>query len=258
MGAYMPRNNFMSTVRKLFLLLGVVALAALAGCASPQAGRNQADLTAVQWELVKWSLQPMPPVGVRPIMLRFDQRGDEGRVSGHAGCNQFSAPYVLRDPGEITIATPVATRMACAPEVMEFEARLLDKLESISTYKITGKNMDLIAADGHVLSFRARPKVGAEASIKFIYVAPRQVACSTGAAQNPNQPQALCYQVRENKDEPWRLWSGGIAGFDFEPGTAYRLRILEERVVPSVAGAANVKWTLDLIVDQKTIDHPQK
>jgi heat shock protein HslJ len=256
---HMPRNNFMSTARRLFFLLaGAAALAALAGCASPQGGRDQADLTAVQWELVKWALQPMPPAGVRPIMLRFDQRGDEGRVSGHAGCNQFSAPYVLRDPGEITIATPVATRMTCAPEVMEFEERLLDKLESISGYKITGKNMDLIAADGHVLSFRARPKVGAEANIKFIYVAPQEVACSADAAQNQSQPQALCYQVRENKDEPWRLWSGGIAGFDFEPGTAYRLRILEERIVPPATGAGNVKWTLDLIVEQETIDPPKK
>jgi heat shock protein HslJ len=243
----MQQNNFMpSVMRKLCKLFFLLSAVALAGCAAPHAGgKDQPDLTSVQWELVKWSMQPMPPAGVRPIMLRFDQRGDEGRVSGHAGCNQFSAPYVLRDGHEITIATPVATRMACAPDVMEFEARLLDKLESVSSYKFTRNGMDLTAGDGHVLSFRARAKVGAEAVIKFIYVAPQQVACSADG-------QTLCYQVRENKDEPWRLWSGGIAGFDFEPGTAYRLRILEERTGPPDAGAAAVKWTFDIVVEQET------
>ncbi|MDB5988951.1 MAG: hslJ [Herbaspirillum sp.] len=254
-------NNFMWSVRSLLLLLG---MAALAGCATPHAGNDQSDhLTAAQWELIKWSQQPMPPVGVRPIILRFDQNenGDEGRVSGHAGCNQFSAPYVLRDANEITIATPVATRMACAPEVMDFEARLLDKLESISSYKITRNTMDLTAADGHVLSFRARAKVGAQANIKFIYVAPQQIACAADAAamnaHRADQPQAMCFQVRENQDEPWHLWSGGIAGFDYEPGTAYRLRILEERVTPRVADAGSLRWTLDLIVEQETLDSPK-
>jgi heat shock protein HslJ len=243
MGAEMPLNKSIWSVCKLLLLLGSVALA---GCAASNGGaKGQLDLTSAQWELVKWSMQPMPPAGVRPIILRFDQKGDEGRVSGHAGCNQFSAPYVLRDAGEITIATPVATYMACAPEVMEFEARLLDKLESISNYKIVRNNLDLIAADGHVLSFRARAKVGAEAVIKFIYVAPQQVECSAGAGK------VMCFQVKENEDDPWRLWYGDIAGFNFEPGVAYRLRILEERVANPPADASNTKWTLDLIVEQE-------
>jgi heat shock protein HslJ len=240
----MSRNNSIWTACKLLLLLG---MAALAGCAAPKTGggKGELDLTSAQWELVKWSMQPMPPAGVRPIILRFDQKGDEGRVSGHAGCNQFSAPYVLRDAGEITIATPVATYMACAPEVMQFEARLLDKLESISTYKITRNNLDLIAADGHVLSFQARVKVGAEAAIKFIYIAPQQVECSSGAGK------AMCYQVKENKDDSWRLWHGDIAGFNFEPGIAYRLRILEEHVSKPAADSGDTKWTLDMVVEQE-------
>jgi heat shock protein HslJ len=244
----MPLNNSIWSLCKMLLLLGVVGVA---GCAVPQTsnGNGQPTLTSAQWELVKWSTQPMPPPGVRPIVLRFDQKGEEGRVSGHAGCNQFSAPYVLRDSGEITIATPVATYMTCAPDVMEFEARLLDKLESISTYKIVRNDMEMTAADGHILTFVARPKVGAEAVIKFIYVAPQQVECSAGAGK------AMCFQVKENKDDPWRLWYGDIAGFNFEPGVAYRLRILEERVANPPADAGDIKWTLDLVVEQ---EHTQK
>ena len=240
----MPLNNSIWSAIKFLLLAG---LAALAGCAAPQTGvgKGRLELTSAQWELVKWSTQPMPPAGERPIILRFDQKGDEGRVSGHAGCNQFSAPYVLRDAGEITIATPVATYMACAPDVMEFEARLLDKLESISSYKISHGDLELIAADGHVLTFRPRAKVGPEAVIKFIYVAPQRVECPAGAGK------AMCYQVKDNKDDPWRLWYGDIAGFEFEPGVAYRLRILEERIVNPPADGSNVKWTLDLVVEQE-------
>jgi heat shock protein HslJ len=242
----MSLNNSIWSAFKLLLLLGA---AGLAGCAAPNSGggKGQLDLTSAQWELVKWSTQPMPPAGVRPIILRFDRKGDEGRVSGHAGCNQFSAPFVLRDAGEITIATPVATYMACAPEVMEFEARLLDKLESISSYKIVRNNLALIAADGHVLSFQARAKVGAEAVIRFIYVAPQQVECASGAGK------AMCYQVKENEEEPWRLWHGDIAGFNFQPGIAYRLRILEERVTNPPADSGDTKWTLDMVVEQEIV-----
>ena len=245
-------NNAKASMRKLKGLLIGAALLGLAGCAAPHAGNGQLELTSAQWELVKWSTQPMPPAGVHPIVLRFDQRGDEGRVSGHAGCNQFSAPYVLREGGEITIATPVATRMTCAPDTMEFEERLLDKLESVSAYKINGSTMELIAGDGHLLNFRARAKVTPEAVIRFIYVAPQQTACADAGT-------ALCYQVKENKDDAWRLWSGGIAGFDFHPGTAYRLRILEERIGgpgtnasrAAAVDAGDVKWTLDLVVEQE-------
>ena len=245
----MPHHFFIPSVRKLILLLGAVALA---GCAAPRTGdKGRLELTTAQWELVKWSTQAMPPAGVSPVILRFDQTGDEGRVSGRAGCNRFSAPYVLRDAGELTIATPVATRMACTPAAMEFEARLLDKLESIASYKIIGSKMEMTAADGHVLSFRARDKVGAEAVIKFVYVAPQQVACSAGAAQ------MLCYQVKENREDPWQLWYSGIAGFNYQPGNAYRLRILEERVARPAADAGSVKWTLDLVVEQEISD-PKK
>jgi heat shock protein HslJ len=232
-------------------LLALVSAFILAGCTAPRVdgSKGQLDLTSAQWELVTWSQQPMPPPGVHPVILRFDQRGDEGRVSGHAGCNRFSAPYVLRDPGEITIATPVATYVTCSPGAMEFEARLLDKLESMSTYKIVRNNLDLIAGDGHVLTFRARAKVGAEAIIKFIYVAPQRLACSAGAGAG-EQP-AMCLQVRENENEPWRPRVGGIAGFNFEPGVSYRLRVLEERVAHPTAGIGDTKWTLDLIVEQE-------
>jgi heat shock protein HslJ len=241
----MPLPFLMSSARKWTWLLCAVALA---GCAAaPHAGdKGRLTLTAAQWELVKWSTQAAPPAGKRPVTLRFDQDANGSLVSGYAGCNRFSAPFVLRDAGELTLATPVATRMACAPEVMDFEARFLDKLESISSYKIIGNKLELTAADGHVLSFAAHDKVGAEALIKFIFVAPRQAACTSGAAR------AMCYQIKENKDDPWQIWHGGIAGFQFQPGTAYRLRVLEERIAHPAADSGNVKWTLDMVVEQDT------
>lgn len=237
-------------------LLLPIAIAALAGCATTPQHRGQLELTSAQWELVEWPALTVPLPEAHPVLVRFDHVGDEDRLSGHTGCNQFSAPYVLRDAGELTIATPVATRMACPSADTDFEARFLDKLESVANYRIDGNRLILTAADGHVLRFRARNKTGAGATIKFIYVAPLQVACGKGAAA----VHGPCYLIRESQDAPWELWQAGIAGFDFEPGVAYRLRILEERLDdrpprprgPAIADAAGVRWTLDIIVEQES------
>ncbi len=249
--------------RRPLRLLMSMAVVALAGCAATAThNRGQLELTGAQWELVEWPALTMQLPEAHPVLVRFDHVGDEDRLSGHSGCNQFSAPYVLRDAGEVTIATPVATRMACPAAYMEFEARFLDKLESIANYRIDGNRLTLTAADGHVLRFRARNKTGAGAAIKFIYVAPLQVECGKGAAATSTAAPGACYLIRERQDAPWQLWQAGIAGFDFEPGVAYRLRILEERPEersprprgPAGTGAAadSVKWTLDIIVEQES------
>jgi heat shock protein HslJ len=56
--------------------------------------------------------------------------GDDGRLSGTAGCNRYSAACT-RNGGEISIGAPVATRMHCAEPagVMEQEAEYLAALE---------------------------------------------------------------------------------------------------------------------------------
>jgi len=87
-------------------------------------------------------------------------------------------------------------------------------------------------------------KFSPQAKVKFIYVAPQKVPCTAGVMQT------TCLQIRERKEDPWQLWYDNIHGFDFKPGTAYRLRILEEQVANPPADASSIKWTLDLVVEQ--------
>jgi len=74
-------------------------------------------------------------------------------------------------------------------------------------------------------------------------VAPERRPC-TGVA--PMQ----CLQVRERANQPWQHHYGDIEGFQFEPGTAYRLRISEIKVANPPADAPDRRWVLETIVEQ--------
>jgi heat shock protein HslJ len=231
------------------LALGAAAGLALAACASTQStAASDAALAASRWELTNWTGHAVPHGdNGEPVILNFSQENGKGRVSGRAGCNQFSAPYSVRGPGQLTIVEAVTTRMACPEPAMQFEADFLDKLQAVNQYAITGQQMEMKTLDGQVMRFHAREKPGAAAKIKFVYVASQKVACSAGVMRT------TCLQVRERKEDPWQLWYGNIQGFNFEPGIAYRLRILEEQVANPPADASSVKWTLDMVVEQEVV-----
>lgn len=74
--------------------------------------------------------------------------GEDGTVSGSAGCNTYSGSYTV-DGSNITIGPLVSTMMMCVdPEVMAQEAAYLAALENSATYSITGDTLELRAADG--------------------------------------------------------------------------------------------------------------
>lgn len=83
--------------------------------------------------------------------------GEDGRLGGSAGCNNYFAGYTL-DGNGITISPPAATRKLCAePEgIMEQESRYLMALPTAATYRIEGKALELRTAEGAlVASFSA-------------------------------------------------------------------------------------------------------
>lgn len=138
----------------------LAALLGLAGCASQPSGADGAALTSVRWELTSWPGHEIPRggEGSAPVILSFQDDGAQASVSGRAWCNPFNAPYVLRDGGRLTIGHAAATRMACPGKAMEFEAVFLDWLQALERYKITGRTLELFAADGDVMTLQAREK----------------------------------------------------------------------------------------------------
>ena len=83
--------------------------------------------------------------------------GDDGRVTGSAGCNNYFASYEVA--GETLLVGPAgSTRMMCAePEgVMDQEAAYLATLGSAATYQIKGDSLQVWDADGsRMLSYEA-------------------------------------------------------------------------------------------------------
>jgi len=67
----------------------------------------------------------------------------DGRVSGSAGCNRYSAPYVSEGP-KLTFGAIAATRRMCTlPEgVMEQEQRFVKALEAVTSADVDGDRLE--------------------------------------------------------------------------------------------------------------------
>jgi heat shock protein HslJ len=81
--------------------------------------------------------------------------GTDGRASGSAGCNRYTASYEsARDT--LKFGTAAATRMMCATEgVMEQEQAFLSALGKVATFRTEGDRLELRGADGALAaSFR--------------------------------------------------------------------------------------------------------
>jgi heat shock protein HslJ len=74
--------------------------------------------------------------------------GDDGRISGSAGCNNFFGPYTQAD-GTIDIGPLASTLKACSdPDgVMDQEMQFLEALQQAATYTLDADKLDLRTSD---------------------------------------------------------------------------------------------------------------
>jgi heat shock protein HslJ len=80
-----------------------------------------------------------------------------GRVTGSAGCNNYSATYKATGAA-LTINAPVATtRKACPQPTMQQETAYLAALAKTAAYKIDGDKLELRNAAGALLASFAAP-----------------------------------------------------------------------------------------------------
>ena len=74
--------------------------------------------------------------------------GADGRASGSAGCNNYTAAYDYGAP-QLTFKAAATTRKMCSAEgVMEQEKAFLEALESAAIARLEGNRLDLRRADG--------------------------------------------------------------------------------------------------------------
>jgi heat shock protein HslJ len=76
--------------------------------------------------------------------------GEDGSLSGSAGCNNYNASYSV-DGDAITISQPASTMMACEEAVLAQETAFLALLPQAATYAINGDRMEIRTADGALI-----------------------------------------------------------------------------------------------------------
>lgn len=218
------------------------ALAVSILCSSTIAMAQGGSIADSRWSLAESSFEPSELKGrVRPPSLQFS--GD--RLSANSGCNVANGAFKV-ESGRLQVGPMASTRRACPSPIAEFENRLFALLTANPTIAIDGDVLTLAAGDDSVRFARVAVP-GKDAVVKFIEVGPELVDCVGVAPMK-------CLQVRDGPNDPWRVHYGGIAGFEHQPGIAYRLRILEERVPNPPADASSLRWTLDLVVEQRVVE----
>lgn len=128
-------------------LLAVAMTAVGFGCATAQKEPPPKPFVGTTWQVIL----ELPMSGEQPH-LRF---GD-GRMEGFAGCNRVSARYVQDTVGARAIVVGrIATGVkACDAGTQEAEKRMLEVLQSVSSYSITADAMSMTGSAG-TLKFRA-------------------------------------------------------------------------------------------------------
>ncbi len=80
--------------------------------------------------------------------------GADGRLSGKASCNRYGASYET-EGDRLSIGPIAATRMACAPPLMQQETRFLSLLAGVRRWSVASGALTLYSEDG-ARALRAR------------------------------------------------------------------------------------------------------
>ena len=95
-----------------------------------------------------------------------------------------------------------------------------------------------------VLALAGCDETDQASTTREIYVAAQRVPCMSVVPME-------CLQTRESADQPWELFYGDIEGFDFQPGTEYRLRIVETPVLNPPPDSIQIHTRLDQVLEQR-------
>jgi heat shock protein HslJ len=139
-GAFMRRSIGTRRQRAGWVVGGAIAAAlSAAGCASKTPGPSIVGLWAVQEVTGK----PVPKDARATLSLYAD-----GRAVGRAGCNNYTGSYSRDGATGISFGPIASTKMACAPEVMDFESAYLAALGA-ATQVYRQPNSALVLSTGH-------------------------------------------------------------------------------------------------------------
>jgi len=106
------------------------------------------ELAGTSWRATAINNGKGGVVGVASVSSVTLAFGADGRASGSAGCNNFTAGYTV-DGSSLRFGPAAVTQKMCAETgVMEQEAAFLKALESVATARVEADGLELRTADG--------------------------------------------------------------------------------------------------------------
>lgn len=138
----MRRHVLVSTVA---LAMFAVLLTACGGDDdSDGAAADPADLEGKAWVLT----QMLDAQGNSEIVdIGVNAEFDGSAISGVSGCNNYNASYEATGD-QISFGPIAGTQMACEPDIMAVEARYLELLAGVASYRISGRSMSMNDGEG--------------------------------------------------------------------------------------------------------------
>ena len=83
------------------------------------------------------------PLGVALEAIAVTAQFQDGRLSGHSGCNRYTASYTL-DGDSLSIGPDIGgTSMACPPAQMAVEQAYLGRLPQVTAFAIDGTTLTM-------------------------------------------------------------------------------------------------------------------
>ena len=138
----------MVDTRRFLLFVAIAAASALL----PSCGHNvvtpSGSLFEGTWRLVLIDgNEPLEDVRVTVVFR-------EERLTGSAGCNSYFGSLTVRGD-RLDVGVVASTRIHCDEPVMSQEQRFLADLQRSKSFRIAGRDLQLLAADGApLLAFR--------------------------------------------------------------------------------------------------------
>jgi putative lipoprotein len=136
------------------LAIVLAAGIAVAGCASSGAPAAAAGSSTLFLAKTNWVAEDVNKGGVidnSRITLSFS--GDD-KIAGSAGCNKYFGGYHEADKA-LTVSGIGATRMACAPALMDQESKYLGVLGAAESFALNDRGgLVITAADGRTVTLR--------------------------------------------------------------------------------------------------------
>lgn len=111
------------------------------------------SLTGTSWTATSYNNGKEAVVSVLAGSEITAEFGEDGTLSGSAGCNRYTASYSV-DGDSIQVSPPASTRMMCAsPEgVMEQEAAYLAAIPQAARYELRADSLTLRDGNGSTLA----------------------------------------------------------------------------------------------------------